>query len=66
MRNINVDLLQCSINYLIKKTFGGAVKSEIMRNQGLLDLPTQHLVEELKKTIVIKFEKHKVRPSIYR
>ena len=61
-----MDLLQCSINYLIKKTFGGAVKSEIMRNQRLLDLPTQHLAEELKKTIIIKFEKHKVRPSIYR
>ena len=60
--DINVDLLQRSINCLIKK-FGGAVKIEIMQNQHTLDLPMQQLAEELHKPIIIKFEKHKVHPS---
>ena len=62
MMDINVDLLQWFINFMIKKTFGAntsamrvnkfegdAVQSEIMSSQ--------ELAEELHKPIIRKFEK---------
>ena len=50
--DINVDLLQWSINLLIKKTSSGTVKSEIISNK--------ELAEELHKLIIRKFKKWKV------
>ena len=52
MMDINVDLLQCSIHFLIKSTSGGTVKNEIISNK--------ELAEELHKPIIRKFEKRKV------
>ena len=48
-------LLQWSINFLIKKTSGGAIKNEIMSNKAL--------AEELNKPIIRKFKKQKVYSS---
>ena len=50
--DINVDLLQWFINFLIKKTSGGASKNEFMSNK--------ELAEELHKLIIRKFKKPKV------
>ena len=47
--DINV---QWFLNYLIKKTFGGTVKNQIMSNK--------ELAEELHKASIRKFEKKKV------
>ena len=47
-----MDLLQWSINLLIKKTSGGTVKSEIISNK--------ELAVELHKVIIRKFKKWKV------
>ena len=52
MMDIKEALLQWSINFLIKKTSGGAAKNENMLNKGL--------AEELPKPIIRKFEKRKV------
>ena len=52
MININADLLQWFINFLIKVTSVGAIKNEIMANK--------ELTEELHKPIIRKFEKRKV------
>ena len=52
MMDINVDLLQWSIHFLIKSTSGGTVKNEIISNK--------ELAEELHKPIIRKFEKRKV------
>ena len=43
----NVDLLLCSTNFLIKKTFCRAVENKIMSNK--------ELAEKLHKTIIRKF-----------
>ena len=45
--DINVDLLQLSINFLIKKTSGSGLENENMSDQ--------QLVEELHKPIIKKF-----------
>ena len=45
--DINVDLLQLSINFLIKKTSGSGLEDENMSDQ--------QLVEELHKPIIKKF-----------
>ena len=50
--NINVDLLQWFINFLIKKSSGGTVKKENIYNKVL--------VKELHKPIVREFSKRKV------
>ena len=51
MMDINVDLLQWSVNCLIQKTSGGTVK-KIISNKELTD--------ELHKPIIREFEKRKV------
>ena len=53
--NINVDLLQCSIISLIKKTFGKGIKNENISNK--------KLAEELHKPIIKRFMKRKVHSS---
>ena len=59
MMDINADLFQWLINFLIKvsvaNTSGGAVKGEIM--------PNQEPAEELHKPIIRNFEKRKVHSS---
>ena len=52
MMNINVDLLQWSINFLIKETLGGTVETENISNK--------ELAKELHKSIIRKFQKRKV------
>ena len=52
MMDINVNLVQWFINFLIKKTCGRAVKSEIMPNQELADV--------IHKPTIRKFEKRQV------
>ena len=57
MMDIDVELLQWLINFLIKKTSGGTVKNEIISNK--------ELTEELHKPIIRKSKKRKVhRPFI--
>ena len=53
--DINVDLLQWFINFLIKKSTCGAVKNKIMFNK--------ESAEELHDLIIRKFEKRKVYSS---
>ena len=48
-------LIQCFINFLIKKTSGSGVKSEIISNQ--------ELATELQKPVIRKFENRKVQSS---
>ena len=55
MMDINTDLLQWLINFLIKKSSGGAVKIDI--------IPNQQLAEELQKPIIRKFEQRKLYSS---
>ena len=50
--DINVDLHQWFINFLIKKTAGSGVKNENISNK--------ELSEELHKTIIRNFDKRKV------
>ena len=50
--DINADLLQFSINFLIKKTSGRGIKNENISNK--------ELAEKLNKEIIRKFEKRKV------
>ena len=52
MMGIDVDLLQWSINFLLKKTSGGTVKND--------NIWHAELSEELHKAILRKFEKRKV------
>ena len=52
--DLNVELPQWSINSLIKKTSGGAVKNEIIFNK--------ELSKELHNPIIKKSEKRKVHP----
>ena len=51
MMDIYVDVLQWFINFLIKKTSGGAIKNKIMSDK--------ELAEELQKPIIRKFKKEK-------
>ena len=53
--NIKKVLLQWSINFLIKKSSGRAIKNE--------NISYKELVEELHKTIISKFNKRKVHSS---
>ena len=53
--NIKGVLLQWFINFLIKKTSGGAIKNEIISNK--------ELAEELQNSIIRKFKKRKVYSS---
>ena len=53
MMDINVDLLQWFINFLIKKTPGSGFSNEIITNK--------ELTEELHKPIIRKFKKRKVQ-----
>ena len=55
MMNIKGVLLQWFINFLIKKTSGGAIKNEIISNK--------ELAEELQNSITRKFKKRKVYSS---
>ena len=52
MADIKGILLQWLINFLIKKTSGGALKNE--------DILNKELTEKLHKPITTKFEKRKV------
>ena len=52
MMNINVNLLQWLINFLIKRTSGRTVKNEIISKK--------EIVEELQKPIIRTFTKRKV------
>ena len=53
------ELASMVYTFLIKKTFGSAIKSENMTNQHPLDLYTQELAEELHKPVIRKFKKRK-------
>ena len=53
--DINVDLLQWFINFLIKNASGETVKHEITSNK--------ELAEKLHKPIIRKFQKRKVNSS---
>ena len=53
--DINLGLLQRSIDSLIKNTFGGTIKNENMSNK--------ELAEEIHKPINRKFNKRKVYSS---
>ena len=55
MMDINLGLLQRSIDSLIKNTFGGTIKNENMSNK--------ELAEEIHKPINRKFNKRKVYSS---
>ena len=55
MMNIKGVLLQWFINFLIKKSSGGAIKNEIISNK--------ELAEELQNSITRKFKKRKVYSS---
>ena len=59
--DINVDLLQWFINFLIKKTSGSGIKNENISNKRPLDLATRELAEELHKPVIRKFNKRKVQ-----
>ena len=50
MIDINVDLLQCFINFLIKRTSGSGIKNENISNT--------ELTEELYKPIIRNLEKY--------
>ena len=52
MMNINVDLLQWSINFFDKKSSGSGMKNDNITNK--------ELAEELHKPIIRKFNKRKV------
>ena len=54
--DINMDLLQCFINFLINKNSVRTVKNEIMSNK--------ELTEELHKPIIRKFGKRKIQSSL--
>ena len=54
--DINVDLLQWSINFYIKKTSGGTIKNKIISNK--------ELAEELQKPIILIFNKRKVHSPL--
>ena len=56
MMDINMDLLQCFINFLINKNSVRTVKNEIMSNK--------ELTEELHKPIIRKFGKRKIQSSL--
>ena len=56
MMDINVDLLQWSINFYIKKTSGGTIKNKIISNK--------ELAEELQKPIILIFNKRKVHSPL--
>ena len=56
--DINADLLQLFMNFLIKKVSGGGVKSYIMPNQR-----PPGLAKQLNKPVIRKFEKRKVCSS---
>ena len=58
--DINADLLQWSINVLIKKTSGSDIKNENISNKRPPYLPTRELAEELHKPIIQKIHKRKV------
>ena len=64
MMDINVDLLQWFIHFLIKKTSGGATtlanKSAVQNK----NISNKELAEELHKTIIKKFDKRKVHSPI--
>ena len=60
MIDINVELLQWSIKFLIKKLRVVALKMR-MSDQRPSDLATQQLAEELQKPIIRKFNKRKVQ-----
>ena len=55
MMDINVDLLQWSINFLIKNTSGSGIKNKNISNK--------ELAEELHKQVIKKFNKRKVHSS---
>ena len=55
MMDINLGLLQRSVDSLIKNTFGGTIKNENMSNK--------ELAEEIHKPINRKFNKRKVYSS---
>ena len=55
MMDINLGLLQRSVDSLIKNTFGGTIKNENMSNK--------ELAEEIHKQINRKFNKRKVYSS---
>ena len=57
MIDINADLLQWSINFLIKKTSGGGIKNENISNK--------EFAEELHKLIIRKFNKRKAHSLIW-
>ena len=61
-----MELLQWSINFLIKKTCGSVIKNEIMSDQRPSELPTRQLAKELHKTIIRKYNKINVQSSFYR
>ena len=56
MMDINVDLLQWSINFYIRKTSGGTIKNKIISNK--------ELAEELQKPIILIFNKRKVHSPL--
>ena len=49
MMDINVDLLQCFINFLIKKTLGETVKNENIFNKELAEDYTKQLLKDSRK-----------------
>ena len=53
--DINLELLQWSINFLIKETSDSGIKNDNMSDQ--------QLAEELRKTIIRIFKKRKVHSS---
>ena len=53
MMDVNIDLLQWSIIFLVKETSGRTVKNKMTSNK--------ELAEELHKPRIRKFEKRKVR-----
>ena len=55
MMDINVDLLQWSITFLIKKNSGSGIKNENIANK--------ELAEELHKPIIRRFKKRKVHST---
>ena len=68
MMDINGDLLQWSINILIKKTSASLARSETLTTwnkfagSGIINanISTKELPEELRKPIIRKFKKEKV------
>ena len=49
MININLDLLQWFLIFLVKKTSGGAIKKEIMQNEELAENYAYQLLENFSK-----------------